>query len=268
MVVVCDFAAREYLGDTGVMANALHKLREWLTIGEAAQEIALALEDHVSEADVLRLAIDGHLTLSLYLPSKVAARCQRIDDESLDPDETNRLIEGICDLPMRGRAKLQIQHNYQWLLNRTYVPLDGPVGALVEQGGLLCKVPCDRGESGMSPRSQSEFPRASVLCIRRAALDEFVTHIRKKHQPSAPDTAPAPPEGPEKALGTRERTTLLTIIAALAQSAGIDTSKPSKAAESIEALTASLGARVSARSIEDHLRKIPDAVERKGKTSM
>ena len=50
-------------------------------------------------------------------------------------------------------------------------------------------------------------------------------------------------------------------------STDIDISKPSKAADAIEALTTTLGARVSARTIEDHLKRIPDAIERKGKTS-
>ena len=144
------------------MADALKKLREWLTIEEAAEELSETLSESVSGSDVLRLAIDRHLKLSLYLPAKVAARCQRIDDESIDPPQTSGTIEGLCDLPMLGRGKLQIEHNYQWRLNGTYVPIDGPVGALVECGELLCKLPPDRGEDGFSPRSQSEFPRASV----------------------------------------------------------------------------------------------------------
>ncbi len=51
------------------LANVLHKLREWLTVEEAAGELSVALSDHISPADLLRLAIDGHLKLSLYLPS-------------------------------------------------------------------------------------------------------------------------------------------------------------------------------------------------------
>ena len=66
---------------------------------------------------------------------------------------------------------------------------------------------------------------------------------------------------------TRERATLLTIIAALARAADIDILKASKAGDTIEALTVELRARVSARAIEDHLKRIPDALERRGKTS-
>jgi hypothetical protein len=72
---------------------------------------------------------------------------------------------------------------------------------------------------------------------------------------------------PDKPLRERERSTLLTIIASLADPAGVDISKPSKAAETIEAMTIKLGARVSARAIDDHLKRIPDAVERKGRTT-
>ncbi len=64
----------------------------------------------------------------------------------------------------------------------------------------------------------------------------------------------------EKPLGTTERNTLLTIIAAMAKEAKINIDPPGKAAGYIEGLTAQLGARVSKRAIEDHLKKIPDAL--------
>lgn len=68
------------------------------------------------------------------------------------------------------------------------------------------------------------------------------------------------PEKHVKPLATRERDTLLTIIAAMARAAKIDVSQPGKAALSIEAITDELGAHVSKRAIEDHLKKIPDAL--------
>ena len=71
----------------------------------------------------------------------------------------------------------------------------------------------------------------------------------------------------DKPLMARERATLLTIIAALAKEANIDIAKASKAGSIIEVLTEKLDARVSARAIEDHLKRIPDALERRGKTS-
>jgi hypothetical protein len=112
----------------------------------------------------------------------------------------------------------------------------------------------------MLTRAASEFPRGSVLAVRRAVLEEFIA----QHAPMAPGESR---EALDKPLGERERATLLTIIAALAKAADIDISKPSKAAEGIEALTTDLRARVSARTVEDHLKRIPDAIERRRKAS-
>jgi len=68
----------------------------------------------------------------------------------------------------------------------------------------------------------------------------------------------------ERPLKQRERDSLLVIIAALAELNGIDVKKPSKAALEIESATIRMGARVAARTIEEHLRHIPGARERKG----
>ena len=65
----------------------------------------------------------------------------------------------------------------------------------------------------------------------------------------------------EKPLTTKERKTLLTIIAALAKYGKIDIKEYGKSAEFISGLTDEIGANVSKRAIEDHLKKIPDALE-------
>ena len=69
----------------------------------------------------------------------------------------------------------------------------------------------------------------------------------------------------EKVIGTRERTTLLTVIAALAESANISLLTPSKSAEIIAGMTERMGAPVAKRTIEEHLKKVPDALERKSR---
>ena len=98
------------------------------------------------------------------------------------------------------------------------------------------------------------------MVVRRPALEAFI----RQHVPAqAPTSASL-----DRPLGERERATLLTIIAALAENAGIDVSQPSKASGQIEALTTrALGIRIPARTVENHLKAIPDALERRGKTS-
>lgn len=56
---------------------------------------------------------------------------------------------------------------------------------------------------------------------------------------------------------TRERNSLSLIIAALAHMSKTDLTKPSKAATAIEHQIELLGGRLSARSIEDHIKRIP-----------
>jgi hypothetical protein len=79
------------------------------------------------------------------------------------------------------------------------------------------------------------------------------------------DARPERRDEKEKPLETRERTTLLTIIAALCKELEIDWSSPSKAAGSIENMTQQLGARVAPRTIEGHLKRIPEALQRRSK---
>ena len=64
----------------------------------------------------------------------------------------------------------------------------------------------------------------------------------------------------ERPINTRERNALLTIIGALCKEAKIDIKTPSKAGDLIQSLTDSIGAPVAKRTIEEHLKKIPDAL--------
>lgn len=207
-------------------SNKLLALRDWLTLQEAAIELSAALSEEVLVSDVLRLAIDQHLTLSLYLPTRMTAWCTRPHDDS-GGRQTREPIEGLCDVPMKGRAKAQIEHDYHWLRDRKFVPRDEPVGALVEDRGRICQLPPDQGQTGLLTRSPSEFPEGSVLAVRRSALNDFVGGFvrEEKHAKSV---------SVERPLRERERGTLLTIIAALCKAVDLDLSRPSKAAESIE----------------------------------
>ena len=56
----------------------LLKLKEWLTVPDAARHLSILFEEEVAEADVLRLALDGHLTLSVLFVNHTHARCGSI----------------------------------------------------------------------------------------------------------------------------------------------------------------------------------------------
>lgn len=64
------------------MTPDLWKLREWLTISEAAQYLSSAINQEVSEADILRLGLDAQLKLSVNLPTGTRAGFTRTESTS------------------------------------------------------------------------------------------------------------------------------------------------------------------------------------------
>ena len=228
--------------------DTLRKLREWLTLEEAASEFATALSEDVCASDVLRLVLDGHLELSIQLPAKTTASCRKLDDDAPNAPRTHGTINGVWDVPMVGRGRSQIENDYQWQRGGLYVPKEAPAGALVKQDDLVCRVLLDSGESSIWPRPESEFPQGSVLGVRRPALEEF---IRQLVPVQAPTSDPL-----DKPLGQRERTTLLTIIAALAKEAHVDVSKPVKSGQIISSLIEAIGYEVAPNTVAGHMRTL------------
>ena len=49
----------------------LLKLKDWVSVPDAARHLSIILDVIVSEADVLRFALDGRLTLSVYFVGPV-----------------------------------------------------------------------------------------------------------------------------------------------------------------------------------------------------
>ena len=56
----------------------LFKLKEWLTLPDAAAHLSIAFGEEVSEADILRLALDGRLRLSVYFVNHAKVRKGRL----------------------------------------------------------------------------------------------------------------------------------------------------------------------------------------------
>ncbi len=242
------------------MIPDLWKLREWLTIHEAARYLSSAIGQKVGDADVLRLALDGKLPLSLNLPARTEGWFHPDGAEATTRPTSRTAIEGLWDLSLVGAGRVQIEHDYHWLASLPYIDIEGTAGAWVERDGARRQLTPMGGHGGMSAGPSSAFSGGSVLGVRIAALNALAAQMPAPSPPVAADPL-------DKSLGQRERATLLTIIAALSKEAKIDISKPSAAGVAIEALTAAMNVRVPARTVEEHLKKIPDALERRAKTS-
>jgi hypothetical protein len=267
----------------------LLKLKEWLTVPDAARHLSILFGEEVSEADVLRLALDGHLTLSVFFVNHAKARCGRTvrlkdakvcklimpdtkeevlyipgprisEEEVLELGGSVESIRGVWDLTMLGAERLDVEHEYQMLTSGPAVDLvflDGPI--VSREDGSMCQLQ-DRFENSDKKQVNNPdnyhpagtLPLDSVLVIRTLALRKLEARI------SDLDKAP------EKPIERRERMTLLVMIAALAKLAKINVAKPSSAAAAIESQTALMGARIAARTIENHLGRISEAFDNRG----
>jgi hypothetical protein len=69
------------MGKKASTKSKLLNLRKWLTIPEAAKHLSILFKEEVCEADVLRLALDKHLMLSVDFVNHTYARCGKIVSE-------------------------------------------------------------------------------------------------------------------------------------------------------------------------------------------
>ncbi|HEX9588928.1 MAG TPA: hypothetical protein VGA15_14430 [Bradyrhizobium sp.] len=294
--------ARWLNGEVPLIKKLLN-LKQWLTIADAARHLGILFGEDVSEADVLRLALDGHLTLSVYFVNGARGRCGpivRIEDAQRTIQEENpddwihlmgspppgegekvqvfssfihglslgdgrviecaketELLDGVWDLTMLGHERLEVDQRYQFLTNGPEVdmsfrdgPLDHPI--VSREDGTLCQL----HEPYFADKHYfpaDALPADSVLVVRTSALHDLEKRLAE------------PDQRAERPVEQRERTSLLAIMAALAQLAKIDVTKPSSAAAAIERQTDLMGARVAARTIENHLKLIPEVLERLSK---
>jgi hypothetical protein len=158
--------------------SKLVKLRESMTLSEAADHLASILNEPVGEKDILRLALDGHLIISVDLVNKANGRLghmiapEDVEYEEFLPSETfpgaklfegmksikapkavcideNRFvqfegkvqsIDGIWDLMMVGAERLDVEHLYQCITGGPEVTLVNIEGAFVKRGDIVCRL--------------------------------------------------------------------------------------------------------------------------------
>jgi hypothetical protein len=274
-------------------SKLLH-LKPWFTVSEASNYLTTVFGEDVRSHDVLRFALDGHLKVSVRfvndtyaVAGKVVPRedaewfvSPSIDGEgeveiangTVLPDGKGvvvwsrdlRRISGVWDLPLVGAERLDVEHLFQRMtegpdlefinINGTFVT--GPDGIWLELVERFSDEMLAAMHSREAPRHDADnyFPAATLpsdseIVVRTAALRAFEDKVGQAEN------------GVDKPLEKRERTTLLIMIAALARLAKIDIAKPSKAATSIESVTALMGARVAARTIEGHLNRVAEVIE-------
>ena len=159
------------------MPELLYKQKEWLTVPDAAAHLSIAFGENVAEADVLRLGLDRHLTLSVDFVNGATGRLGKIVPRKQAPVRTlksfgapeRKAVEmvgdvdfpevgealvfdhrdktkldsifGIWDLPMRGAEELDVSYWYHELVGGPEVTLVNIAGTFVNRpDGAWCQL--------------------------------------------------------------------------------------------------------------------------------
>ncbi len=170
------------------------------------------------------------------------------------------LDEGLWDLVTERTDQGRPARQYlSWLINEQ-TSLKGLTGAFIKRDGDKWSPRQLNPRVDFSHKADCAWPDGCELAFKKEDLDRLATMLKI----GTPTPAPEAAEKSDKPLGERERTTLLVIIAALAAEADIDLSHPSTAAARIEEMTGRLGVRVTARTAEDHLKRVRKLLDERG----
>lgn len=271
-----------------MMTGKLFALKQWITLVEACEYLSNMLSEKVSVADLYRLAIARHLTISVHFVNSVYAligkRRPVIDSDykhlvGLDgkpflflrgidcgDDSGERLffgdevssISGVWDLTLLGAEHLDIEHALQREIDGpevTDIALDGTFVSTTDGTFASLQNPMP-GKSRFGTGKNDYYPAGGLpedaqFVIRPAELIRFVASLSGQSAPL-----------PEKPLDERERTTLLCIIGALAREAGLDLSQPMKAGAIVaDHLAPELN--LSGRTIGEKLKLVGEAMTRR-----
>lgn len=234
--------------------NQLLKLRDWLTLPEAAAYASKLTGTRIAHKDVLRLGLDRHLQLSAVLP--IGAKATQIAPQGAGAWQ--QPISGLWDLAMTGPEVAELTSDYHYRAGLDYVGFDCSRGALVKEADAVYQVvPLGRGRTGMTPVGPSCFPEGTVIAVRRVAIEELAAKLGTAEPVVRAET--------ETLLGERERATLLSIIYTLADAAKVDLTQTFKAAEQVSAMADRLGISISAQTINGHFKRAAEVAQRRSR---
>ena len=133
MVQICHLDTGWYYGDLG-MTSHRWKLRAWLTLKEAADYLSSKTGLDVDEGNILRLALDDKLQLSVNLPKPIAA----IQDcEGAELAEHRKNVEGVWELLLKGPVRFELENRYRATCELPHVQLDTGQSAFDIDGAFV-----------------------------------------------------------------------------------------------------------------------------------
>ncbi|MEK9986011.1 MAG: hypothetical protein VXB01_09145 [Opitutae bacterium] len=198
--------------------SKLFKLKAWLTLDEAVNHISTVLGESATETDLLRFALDGHLTLSVnfvnhaqvckgkwvktddvqfYQIEKDLFTGEKLekpismplnnelfvsDDNWIALEKPVVSISGVWDLAMVGAETLDIEHLYQQSTSGLEVTLVAIDGAFVKKGDVICQLQTDFDDNEFQTGSRAEKKDLERQIFEEKLSDEEAKELRNKHQ--------------------------------------------------------------------------------------
>ncbi|WNC69084.1 hypothetical protein RI845_02760 [Thalassotalea nanhaiensis] len=198
--------------------SKLFKLKEWLTLKEAANHISTVLGESVTLADIYRLALDKHITLSADFVNGAQARTgkfvktddiefrkvenhlftgEKLEDPYLSPlnnetyvfeddwvslDSKTVSIKGLWDLTMIGSEALDIEHYYQQETSGLKVTLTCLEGTLLRQGDVICQLQSDFDDNEYQQGSKAAKQKLEQFITSNKLTDDEIKKLRDEYQ--------------------------------------------------------------------------------------
>jgi hypothetical protein len=158
----------------------LFRLKDWLTLEEVGRHLSVLCEEPVTEADILQLALQGRLTLSIRFVNQAHAKVgpvvpladakrhrspigpeiaelwgldpagvtqiEFLDGLAIGNDQVVEIgsdvvsISDVWDLTMLGAERLDVEHQYQYLTGGPAVEMTILDGVLVRSGEIYAQI--------------------------------------------------------------------------------------------------------------------------------
>ncbi len=278
--------------------SKLFRLKEWVTIPDAARHLSQIVNEQVGEADILQMALDGHLKLSVHFPNRAKARIGRIipykdvphrELPSLDGSGTityadgyllndlkegERLqsetpfihfdkevvsIDGLWDLAMMGNERIDIEYDLQSLIGGPEVTMMNIEGTFLNRSDGTWAALQEQFEDKTIVEADGKKKKIKGAFFPAGGLGTDCTRVVRTSEILALQ-AKLDGTALEKPVSNRERDTLLTIIGVLCRDAGYDFTKHAKTAALIQGTAAKMGVSIGETTIENHLKRVSDAL--------
>jgi len=284
--------------------SKLFKLKEWLTLEAAVQDISKKIDETITVDDLYRSALDGDLKLSVYFVNGAhgvkGGFSQGSDNQNkqaqegfIKSDNPVHDIKGIWDLTMQGREVVIIKGHFEQSNSGVEVKESSKNGIILEQGGEFYQLykPFDRQRILSPEYNKSEERQREIAdepmkawendpCIVNPLIrvdrfsSEYVPCNKFPEEDSVLIIKTSEvtrfidfiEETPQEAkpLHDKERTTLLVLLGSILKKANIDINGQGVIGK-IRVATESNNTPISKQTISNLLPLIREAVELKQK---